>query len=309
MGFTQPQPPFRRVPEVVRSLPTHFIGICPWCKQRVALNQLASFSDDTSVTCGSCGRVTPRRALGLEGLALSDTVVWGFFASDIAVRDDAEVPVGAPVVYEMPPSVHSVAKWQHWETRPADLRYAATLSFNDGLGFLSLADLIPAGAEAGLTTRINVGWTRFGVSRLEAVPAWRQSLYAAANLLESYPSAALVLIAAGFEALFNDLARIKWDERRLDKQAFKRMTAGNPSIAQLVRWLPEAVGLPSFMAAPDGLHGRWSECVNERRNSVVHRAKVHFSSDDARESMRVALECAAYLDPDAFVRPHVYYLQ
>ena len=309
MGFTQTVPPFNRVPDVVDSRPTHFVGICSACQQRVGLNPSANFSDDTSLTCGGCGSVTPRRALVLEGLKRSDTVVWGFFASDVAVRDETEASVGAPLVYDMPPAVKAVAKWQHWETRPADLRYAATLSFNDDLGFLWLADLLPSAEAAGLTARIHVGWTRFGVSRLEAVPAWRQSLYAAANLLDSYPSAALVLIAAGFEALFNDLVRIKWDERRLDKQAFKRMTERNPGIAQLIRWLPEVVGLPSFVSAPNELPRRWADCVNERRNSVVHKAKIHLSSDDARESLQVGLECAAYLDPDSFVRPHVYYLR
>jgi hypothetical protein len=298
----------RLEPLVVSSRPTHFLGICPSCKQRVPLNPAVHFSDDSPVTCAGCGRNTLRRALILEGLAGNDTVVWGYFASDIAIRHEAEAPVGAPLVYELPAATKAVAKWQHSETRPADLRYAATLSFTEELGFLWLTDLYPAAPPAGPTTRIHVGWTRFGVSSSESVPAWRQSFYAAVNLIDTYPSAAVVLVAAGFEALFNDIARIKWNERQLDPQAFKRLNDRNPGIAQLVRWLPETVGLPSFVSAPNDLHGRWAECVNERRNSVVHRATVHLSSDQARESLRVALECATHLDPDALVRPHVYYL-
>jgi len=312
MGEASHPPTFPKLPSpnVVISRPTYVVGVCPACKDRVALSPLVLFSDDAVIGCDSCGSNTPRHRLILEGLAVNDTLVWGFFASDIALQHGAEAQLGAPVLYELPQPTKAVAKWGHWEARPADLRYAATLSFTDDSAFLWLNELLPgSNPNQGVATRVHVEWTRFGVSSLDKVPAWRQSLYAAATLVSTNPSAAVVLIAAGFEAFFNDVARIRWKENQLDPAGFTRMSARNLPITSLVEWLPEAVGMPSFKSAPNGLHARWDKLVNQRRNSVVHRATVHMSSEEARESLRAALECCAYLDPHALVRPHPYYLQ
>jgi hypothetical protein len=117
-----------------------------------------------------------------------------------------------------------------------------------------------------------------------------------------------VLIAAGFEAFFTETMRIAWRESFLDLAAFDRMIARNIAITSLVDWLPATVGRPGLRDAPGNLHARWEEMVNRRRNQVMHQANVHFNSDESRASLRVALECIAFCDEAALVRPHVYYL-
>lgn len=41
---------------------------------------------------------------------------------------------------------------------------------------------------------------------------------------------------------------------------------------------------------PLDLHEKWARKVNQGRNDVVHRVNVHFTTDEAMESLRVALE-------------------
>ena len=132
-------------------------------------------------------------------------------------------------------------------------------------------------------------------------------MFGAATLIDTHPSAAIVLVAAGFEAFFNETMRIAWRERELDTAAFDRLNARNLPISSLIEWLPSAVGRPTLRDAP-GLNPRWEELVNRRRNAVVHQANVYFNSDEAKESMRAALECIAFIHPAAFVRPHAYYV-
>jgi hypothetical protein len=124
-------------------------------------------------------------------------------------------------------------------------------------------------------------------------------------MIDSYPSAALVLIAAGFEAFVIETARIRWNERGLRRGGFKDI-AGAQRIAGLVDWLPTLLDMLSLR--DDGeLYGDWKRLVNERRNDVVHRANVHFTPEQAKESLRCALNAMAYLDGLALFRPHVYY--
>ena len=132
-------------------------------------------------------------------------------------------------------------------------------------------------------------------------------MFGAYQLIETNPSAAVVLIASGFESYFLDIMRIAWQESGLQVSAFDRMTDRNPPITSLVTWLPAAVGRSTLNEAPGDLHTRWSNAVNKRRNDVVHRANVHFTSTEAQDSLSVALETICYFDEAALARPHAYY--
>ncbi len=247
----------------------------------------------------------------LEALALIDPVVWSFLCSDIYIGDQVNMAVGDMVSYSL---TQQVAKWQHHEVRPdaaSGERYIPTINFYDQYqwAFLTLADTQAASEPAETPPpSTEVLWYRFAVSEPGAVPAWRQSLWGAATLVATHPSAAIVLVAAGFEAFFTETMRIAWRERQLNGAAFNRLNARNPPISSLIEWLPSAVGRPALRDASPSLHERWEDLVNRRRNAVVHQANVHFNSDEAKESMRAALECMAFIDPAALVRPHAYYV-
>ena len=130
-------------------------------------------------------------------------------------------------------------------------------------------------------------------------------MFAAALMIESNPSAALVLIAAGFEAFFLETMRINWKEKGLRMSSFGRIR--KQAISGLIDWLPGAVGLRSLSDGPDNLEAQWKSLVNERRNDVVHRANVHFTSAQARESFGCAIRCISFIDELGIFRPHVYF--
>jgi len=203
-----------------------------------------------------------------------------------------------------------VAKWLREDTIPrpgSGLRYIPEVGAYGDFVFITLRDAMEYTLPPEEPPRsIDISWYRFGLSDLSAVPAWRQSLFAAAMMIDSNPSAALVLIASGFEAFFTETMRIKWLELGLRAASFKNVVASQ-RIASLVEWMPGAVGMPALPEASDDLHQRWRSLVNGRRNAVVHRANVHFTSEQAIESLRCALECISSLDSLALFRPHPYY--
>lgn len=297
------------------SAPNFAQGRCPACKKPVQLNNQAAYSDDTVVACISCGANTPRRRLVLEALCLIDTPTWNLFSSDIYMWDDSELTFPDTVSYDLK-SVQ-VAKWQGHDAFPkafeSGMRYQADVVFFDSISepsaLLYLTDtLATTQAPDDPIPPTRATWWRFGVRELGSVPAWRQSLFGAASLVNSNPSAAVVLIAAGFEAFFTETMRIGWNERQLGQDAFDKLNRRNIAITSLIEWLPSAVGRQRLIEAPGNLHDKWSQLVNQRRNDVVHRANVHITSDQARESMRAALESMCFIDEAALVRPHVYYV-
>jgi hypothetical protein len=281
------------------------------CTTEVTIDAAAFFSDDSIAQCAYCGANAPRRRLILEALALIDAVTWSLFGSDIYIFDQTELTPGGMVSYNVQ---LEVAKWQHHEARlvdAANARYSANINFYDDLkwGFLSLLDSQAASEAAESPPRsVGVLWYRFGISESGKVPAWRQSLFGAATLIATHPSAAIVLVAAGFEAFFMETMRIAWRERQLHMVAFDRLNARNPPISNMVGWLPTVVGRSALQEVSPELYERWENLVNRRRNAVVHQANVDFTTLQAQESMRAALECIEAIDPAALVRPHAYYV-
>lgn len=291
------------------SLPNFSYGRCPPCQSAVTLNFNALFSDDDIVSCGQCGANTPRRALILEALSVIDTLTWSLFSSNMYIWDQVNVSPGDYVSYDLRGLI--VAKWQHHEARPnasSGQRYVAEVYFAESLAFLYVTDTQPSTPQGDETVpEVEATWYRFGLQQAGAVPAWRQSLFGAATLVTTHPAAAVVLVAAGFESFFLETMRIAWRERLLDQAGFERLNRRNLPISSLVEWLPPAVNRPSLLDAPGDLYQRWRTLVNERRNDVVHRADVHLTTDQAMESMRVALESITFIDDVALVRPHAYY--
>ena len=309
--MTQDTQPITRTYQVAWSVPQFPWGRCAACMSQVDIDPAAPFDDDTIGECGHCGAKAPRRRLILEALALIDTVTWSLLCSDVYIFDQTQLAPGELVSYNV---TFQPAKWQHHEVRLAggvDARYSPSINFYDDLkfGFLSLLDS-KASSEPTESPppRLDVNWYRFGISESGKVPAWRQSLFGAATLVTTHPAAAIVLVAAGFEAFFLETMRVSWGERQLEMAAFDRLNDRNPPISGLIGWLPSAVGHRSLQDASPGLHSRWETLVNRRRNEVVHQANVDFTTADAQESMRAALECIAAIDPAGLVRPHAYYL-
>ena len=297
------------------SAPNFAQGRCPACKNAVQLDNQAPYSDDTVMTCPTCGANTPRRRLILEALCLIDSPAWNLFSSDLYMWDDTDLTFPETISYDL--KNLQVAKWQGQDAFPKaflqNMRYQANVTFFDYLpepsAFLYLNDtLATTQPPEDPPSTIRTTWYRFGLRELGSVPAWRQSLYGAAILVHSNPSAAVVLIAAGFEAFFTETMRIGWKERQLSQDAFERLNRRNIAITSLLEWLPPTVGRQRLLDAPGNLQEKWLQLVNQRRNDVVHRANVHITSDEATESMRAALECISFIDEAALVRPHAYYV-
>ncbi len=301
------------MPELTRkhiaaqSEPTFLLGACPACSTTLVLDPAIPYPDNPAVQCARCGRSTVRHELITESLAQTDTITWSLAASDFVVWDRFQMTRDDYAVYTLD---EPVRKWLREDSVPrpgSGLRYIPEVAAFENSVFVTMRDTLEySDAPENPPPPVEVTWYRFGLSDLTAVPAWRQSMFAAAMMIGTNPAAALVLIAAGFEAFFTDTMRIKWHEARLRKRGFRDII-GSQRIATLVDWLPGVVGLPSLVDAPDGLHGRWKDLVNGRRNDVVHKANVHFSPDEARESLRCALECVSYVDKLALFRPHPYY--
>lgn len=300
-----------------QSLPNFSNGRCPSCQSLVVLNLNAPFHDNGIVACNGCGANTPRRTLILEALAIVDTLAWSFFGSNMYIWDQTKVPHGDFVSYNL--QQLNVAKWLHQEAFPnasSGERYVANVYFSDDLAFLYLTDTkapaqqedepVPEQEEEP-AAEVEASWYRFGLQEPAAVPAWRQSLFGAATLVTTHPSAAVVLVAAGFESFFIETMRIAWREKQLDQTAFDRLNKRNLPLSSLIEWLPPVVNRQSLVAAPGDLYERWKVLVNERRNDVVHRANIHLTTDQAMKSMRAALDCMAFIDEAALVRPHAYY--
>lgn len=290
------------------SVPTYVQGVCRACHTLVTLDGTVAYNDNGNVTCGACATVSRRRDLIREALASIDPVTWSLFGSDMYVGDQREMNPGESVVYDL--STVQVAKWQHHEVYTeggTDSRYIANVGFIDSTAYFTLRDTRTQ-SSSETPPRIVASWYRFGLSEIGSVPAWRQSLYGAATLVKEFPSAAIVLVAAGFESFFLETMRISWRENELAHGAFNRMIRNTP-ISALVEWLGPAARRPSLVDAPNSLHQRWRELVNQRRNNVVHRADVNLSSDEVMESMKVALECICFIDQEALVKPHAYYRQ
>ncbi len=234
-----------------------------------------------------------------------DTVAWSNFASDIAIYDTFDLRRDDVQLYEVEVAA---AKWLHYETRPNSMsgeRYVASLTFNEPWISVRIDDTTPF-AVGEPPEAVEVTWVQYGLTSASAVPAWRQSLWGSATLLSSNPAASVVLAAAGFEAFFLETMRLWWREAGLAEGAFKRLADSNPSIARLVEWLPAAVNRRPLPDTPE-VHERWQRLVNKRRNDVMHRAQVHATSDEARESLAAAIEAVTCVDELALVRPHAYY--
>ena len=290
--------------------PNFATGLCPRCASPVTLDGLAPYSENSDRTCSKCGARTSRYRLILQALSSIQPITWSLLASDIYIYDERTLRLGETVSYGLTST--NVAKWVHHQCSPlasSGERYIPTVSFYELAGFLALLDTQSLSQPVeDPPPECEVSWYRFGLTQLGAVPAWRQSLFGAATLIAENPAAAIVLIAAGFEAFFLETMRIAWSESHIDPAAFERLNRRNIPISQLVDWLPPVVGKRSLLEAPGDLHKIWEERVNRRRNDVVHRANVHLTSAEARDSMRAALDCIVFLDEPALVRPHSYYV-
>ena len=233
-------------------------------------------------------------------------------ASDYVVYDSRELLLGQTQVYS---GREPVAKWIHHiaiaDKFPAHTATVTPVDHADGQMSIVVRLLNAFGGSAAPDqeeAKGIVSWYRFGLSSLAAVPSWRQSLFAASTLVASNPAAAVVLVAAGFEAFFTEFMRIKWRERDLHARSFETMSRQVQSIASRVSWLPAAVGIAPLSDAPDNLYDRWQRAINKRRNDVVHRADVHVTSAEAHESIRVVIDAISFFDPYAFVRPHAFFV-
>lgn len=290
-------------------------GACLACGTDIAIDSSVNFANNDVHACLNCGAQAPRQRVIRQSLAKLDALTWSLFGSDLYISDQFRLDPSDYAQYNM--AALEQVKWHHQEAYPAygsGSRYIAQTLFLGALGFVSLQDTVRSEGEDGTTPRteeaapepVEVFWWRFGLQNREAVPAWRQSLHGAATLVQTNPSAALVLIASGFESFFIETMRIAWLESQMDASAFQRLNRRNLPISNLVGWLPATVKMPS-LPSDNALYERWRRLVNERRNSVVHRAVVHFTPDEARESMLAALECIEFIDATALVRPHAYY--
>lgn len=297
---------------VASSAPLLTGGLCVACKWPLTLSDVP-FDNNSVQSCRNCGALTPRLDAIKGSLAALNMTMWSLFSCDMYIYDAGQLQPGRLISYKgsISGSPDIAEKWlRHdaWLTENPGGRYQANVLF---LGFppstyFVIHDQWPSQAVAEPHLEIGFSWYRYGLSTVGAVPPWRQALFGAVTLIHSNPAAAVVLIAAGFEAFFLETMRIGWQEKGLDMAAFRRLDRG--SLASLVEWLPAAIQLPSLIDAPNGLHGRWKTLVNQRRNDVVHRADVQVTSDQAQESLKVALDAITFLDPFALVRPHVYFV-
>lgn len=288
------------------SLPTYGSGVCPSCTAAVLLEVTANATDNDITQCTLCTTKTSRLDLIHEALAMIDPVTWSLFSSNFYIYDQQRLNPGERALYNVEVS-DQVAKWLHSEVRPdaaSNARYQCSLW--TAWPYLT-ATLVDTQEDAEPEPAPTAEWYWFGLSDLKAVPAWRQALFGAATIITGNPPAAAVLIAAGFEAFFTMTMRAAWEERGLGRAKFGKIMGKNLSISSLVDWLPAAVGAPDLQDAPDDLHSRWADEVNNRRNRVVHDANVFITAEEAQESMRIALDAIAYFDKLALVRPHVYF--
>ena len=288
------------------SHPTYGGGICPSCKGVVLLDGNVDVTNNDITECTFCTTKTSRLRLIHEALATIDPVSWSQCSSDFYIYDQPTLKPGERVLYNVAVS-DQAAKWLHSEAHPnaaSNSRYQCNLS--TAWPYIA-ATLVDTQAHKDPEPVPPAVWYWFGLSDLTAVPAWRQALFGAATLVVTYPPAAVVLVAAGFEAFFTMTMRTAWEEKGLGPAKYGKLMRRNPSISHLMEWLPAAVGAPDLLDAPDALHSRWTDKVNNRRNRVVHDANVFITAEEAKESMRTALDVITYIDPLAFVRPHVYY--
>ena len=298
------------------SAPTFIRGACTACGTHVTVESSVNFANSDVYSCSNCGAQAPRQRIIRQSLANLDALTWSLFGSDLYISDQLSLDPSDHAVYNM--AALDQVKWHHQEAYPtydSGSRYVAQTVFLGVLGVVSLQDTArsmegetetpPAEAQAA-PEPVQVFWWRFGLQNREAVPAWRQSLHGAATLVQTNPSAALVLIASGFESFFIETMRIAWLEGQMDASAFQRLNKRNLPISNLIEWLPATVDMPS-LPSDNTLYERWKRLVNARRNSVVHRAVVHFTPDEAKESMLAALECIEFIDAAALVRPHAFY--
>lgn len=292
------------------SHPTYLSGACPACKSLLPLDSTLPFDDDQSMNCEHCGRVSTRQALIFEVLAQKDVITWSLFGCDCLIGEELQLGLNDYAYYKLPTHVK---KWLHLEIAPNETpgtRYVANVAEADmDTIYIDIKDTAAyASPPEDPPPTIDVTWYRFGLADLNAVPPWRQSLFGAATLLVENPSAAIVLIAAGFEAFFAEFMRIRWIEQGLDIKAFEHLMDRPQPISSLVDWLPASVGVPTLREGPADLRKDWGQLVNTRRNYVVHRANVNITSLEAFESLRVALKTIMFFDRFALTRPHVYYL-
>ena len=297
--------------EVGVSSPAFASGMCPRCQSLVPVDPISRFNDDGLSTCSNCGADSPRRLLILESLANLWEVNWGLLASNFWIGARNNVELNNYVSYDISDAperlrqhgitADQVDKWNHhvvFVDDDDDAGLYVTLNATENKILIGLSALWNSRDTAP------VRWWRFGISNRDVVPAWRQSLFGAFNLITTSPSAAVVMIAAGYEAFFIETLRVKWVERGFDLGAFERLNERNPPVATLMRWLPEIVGLQSLTGT---LQEDWMKKVNQLRNDVVHRGNVHVTSEEARDSLRVALTAMVAIDPAALVRPHAYW--
>lgn len=308
-----PPPPtpstVNRLYYVGESHPLLVTGRCAACKRNLLIGPKV-YDDNSPQKCDYCGAITFRLDALRGALADLDTTQWSLFSCDRYIYDNFAIQPGSIVNYTgaANPPIPKFEKWLRHDAwiQDGSGRYQANPLFLETLTYFLLRDQWPGTVQPDPLPSIGYSWYRYGLSAVGAVPAWRQALFGAVTLVLNNPAAAVVLIAAGFEAYFVETMRIAWKENGLDEAAFRRLDRN--TLTSLVEWLPAAVRFPSLVDAPNGLHGRWRTLVNQRRNDVVHRADVQVTSEQAQESLNVTLEAVTFLDPFALTRPHAYFV-
>jgi len=289
--------------QIVSSLPTFLIGHCPNCAFAIWLDGSVVYTENGPTICSQCGRTYGRHDWVAKALQDVDLAAWGFLASDFVAFDNFQMNYGDWVTYTVD---QPVTKWLYAEVlpRPGADRYLRTINAWEDFVMVTVEDTTPLEPHDDPQV-VPMTWYRFGLRDLRVVPAWRQSMFAAAQMIWNNPAAAVVLIAAGFEAYFIETMRINWQERGYRPNAFGKIR--KQPISALIDWLPGAVGLQSLADSSDNLQSSWNTLINERRNDVVHRADVHVTTEQAMESLACALKCIHFIDALGLIRPHTYF--
>ena len=297
------------------SFPTYASGRCPKCAGFVLAQPGITITWDSNevLECPTDAAKFSRLTYIKEALARLDTIAFALFASDRWIGAQADLTPGEVISYSLP--TEGVKKWVYNETQRTSghtpsMPWPQMLFIDTATSPLAMLWLQPsAGSELGDNheEKVAATWYRFGLSELDAVPAWRQTLFLAARNATTTPAASIVLTATAFEAFFIESMSIFWREAGNPTSAFKAVTQNRPSVPNLVRWMPELLLKRRFEEAPENLFGRWERDINGLRNRVVHEGHVQVTSEEATESLRTALDCITFFDDLALVKPHSYY--
>ena len=297
-------------PDAVPSRPDFANGPCPSCHTpvQVEIGYRVTFDNNELVQCSHCGTRSQRQDIILEALAIESRTEWGLFASNFWIGGKAKVSFNDPAVYDLSPLQQKVVEWHHHHAFVEEVEQQLEPSVNRTDDKLIVGVFSPLAASSGNpqpSMKATVQWWQFvRLATQPDVPVWRQALFGAVKLIDHQPAAAIVMLAAGFEAFFINTVQIKWHESGLDQAAFRSLNKNVQSTTRKLDWLPRIVGLESIPAA---IRKDWDESVNKPRNAVLYQGTVSINVTDARGALRATLKAIVAIDSKALVRPHAYW--